>query len=218
MVGGRDEEDTGVGAAVLAAACGGVRHDGGVGRDVPGLQTIGLRRTFDFSTSEWDLTTPVGRDVKAVFDAMRAEPRFGDSSGGNFVGHALFRRPDAFAKYIAASPGFCYNDWDVFRLEEEYARGHCDLPVLLYLAVGSGETLQLASGGLVSGTARMAEILHQRGYPGLRLTCDILADKTHFPACVDIMNRGLDLCWPGTPYDMTGERVESSMQQLRAEH
>lgn len=211
------------------------------------FQTVSLRRTFDFSAPEWDLTTPVGRDVKAVFEAMGAEPRFGgasgfldfltdevqplvadryriddadqalfgDSSGGNFVGHVLFRRPEAFTKYIAASPGFCYNDWEVFRLEEEYAKNHSDLPVLLYLAAGSGETLQLASGGLVSGTARMAETLHQRGYSGLRLTCDILADKTHFPACVDIMNRGLDLCWPGTPYDMTGERVESSMEKLR---
>ncbi|MGO4258845.1 alpha/beta hydrolase [Marmoricola sp. RAF53] len=203
------------------------------------FRTTNLRRTYDFSTSEWDLTTPVGRDVKGVYDAMGAEPHFGGapafldfltedvqpliadryrvdtadaalfgvSAAGNFVGHSLFRRPEAFVKYVAASPGFCYNDWDVFALEEEYANTHDDLDAVVYLAAGSGETFQLASGGLVSGTVRMAETLHQRRYPSLQLSCDILADKTHIPAAVEALNRGLDLFWPGTAFEMSEERM-----------
>ena len=63
---------------------------------------------------------------------------FGHSSAGNFVGFALFTKPGSFAKiYIAACPGFAYNDWEAFRLEEQYATAHDDLPVTLYLAAGS---------------------------------------------------------------------------------
>ena len=115
---------------------------------------------------------------------------FGHSAGGDFVGHALFSRPESFTKYISACPGFSFNDWDVFRLEEEYAAAHDDLPVTLYLAAGEGEVLQFGKFGLLSGTARMAEALHTRGYLNLSLTCEFLAGKTHETAVTEILQRG----------------------------
>jgi predicted alpha/beta superfamily hydrolase len=208
--------------------------------------TVGTRRTYDFSTAEWDLSTPKGQALEAMFASMgqpmriggapalvdfitddlqplineryRVDPAnqgiFGDSAGGNFVGHMLFRRPEAFAKYICASPGFSYNDWDVFRLESEYAATHDDLPVTLYLAAGSEEMQQMAFGEILSGTARMAEILHQRKYPGLRLTTEILPGKTHLTAVTEIIQRGLEICWPGTPVAYSPAAMEEAFSDL----
>jgi predicted alpha/beta superfamily hydrolase len=130
---------------------------------------------------------------------------FGHSSAGNFVGHALFRKPEAFSTYVAACPGFSHNDWDVFRLEAEYAREHTDLPVTVYLAAGSDEVTQFSLSGIVSGTARLAELLKEREYPGLQLTCEILWAKSHLTACTEIIERTLELCWARAPYELTHE-------------
>jgi predicted alpha/beta superfamily hydrolase len=205
------------------------------------------RRTYDFSSSEWDPDSALYREAAAVFETLGKEFRFGGapafvdfiadelqpliaeryqgdpadrgifghSAGGNFVGHALFSRPDAFTKYISACPGFSFNDWDVFRLEEEYAAAHDDLPVTLYLAAGEGEVLQFGKFGLLSGTARMAESLHSRGYPNLKLTCEFLAGKTHETAVTEILQRGLEIFWPGTPYWWSAERVAENLRALQ---
>jgi predicted alpha/beta superfamily hydrolase len=146
---------------------------------------------------------------------------FGYSASGNFVAHALFRRREAFEKYIAASPAFVYNDWHAFQLEEEYAKGHTDLPVTLYLAAGSDEIVQLSSNGIVSGTARMAEVLQQRAYPGLRLTAEVFASKTHGAAITEVMQRGLEICWPcskGTARDAPPEYAFHELVSQLTEH
>jgi predicted alpha/beta superfamily hydrolase len=130
---------------------------------------------------------------------------FGHSAGGNFVGHCLFRRTGAFSKYIAGSPAFTFNDWDVFRLEESYAQTHDDLPVTMYLAAASDEARQMAISAIVSGTARMAETLELRKYPGLKLTCEFIPGRSHGSVFTDIMQRGLEVCWPGVPHGMANQ-------------
>jgi predicted alpha/beta superfamily hydrolase len=201
-----------------------------------------VRRFYDFSTPDWDLTTPMGRNFAAIFEAMGQQPRlgglvplldlitdqiqpaivdqyraladdqvlFGASAGGHLVGQALFRRPDAFRGYLAASPGFCYNDGEVFRLEEAYAESHSDLPTVVYLSAGSEETLQVANARLVSGMTQMAETLHLRTYPGLHLRCDIFAGQGHVPAVSTALHRALEFCWPGATFAMTPERARDT--------
>jgi predicted alpha/beta superfamily hydrolase len=141
---------------------------------------------------------------------------FGHSAGGNFVGRVLFSKPEAFAKYICGSPALSFNDWAVCRLEEEYAASHEDLPVTLYLAAGSQETWQMGIGEIVSRTARMAETLHQRHYPGLRLTAEILAGKTHLTGVAEILHRGMEICWPGSPAPLSVELLEEALHENHA--
>jgi len=205
------------------------------------------RRTYDFTTSEWDSSSLLWREAARTFEAIGAELRiggapafldfiadelqplvearyrvdgsdraiFGHSAGGNFAAHALFRRTDRFSKYLIACPGFAFNDWDAFRLEEEYAAAHSDLPVTVYLAAGSDEALQFSKASLVSGTARMAETLHERKYPGLKLTCEFLPGKTHETAVTEILQRGLETCWPGSPYDWSADRVRENRRAMQ---
>jgi predicted alpha/beta superfamily hydrolase len=137
---------------------------------------------------------------------------FGHSAGGNFLVHALLTRPEVFTKVAAACPGFVYNDWHVFELEERYAAAHDDLAATVYLAAGSDEALQMSKLEIASGTARMAETLKERGYPSLRLVCEFFTARTHETATTEILQRALELFWPGTPYDWSdaGERWRSS--------
>src|SRR5262249_33767812 len=132
----------------------------------------------------------------------------------NFVGYAVFTRPDAFSNYIAASPGFAMNDFEVLRLEEAYAAAHDDLPVTLYLAAGSDETQQYANLPITSGTARLAEALQRRHYPRLRLLCEFLPGKTHQTATTEVMHRGLETCWPGTPFEATLEFAKDTLTHI----
>jgi predicted alpha/beta superfamily hydrolase len=138
-----------------------------------------------------------------VADRYRTVPGdtglYGCSAGGNFAGFTLLTRPEAFAKYILASPAFIYNDWHVLTLEEDYAAAHDDLPASVYIAAGSDEPQQLTVWQIVSGTARIAEALLQRKYPSLRLRCEFLTGKTHVTAAPEVFTRGLDFCWPGNP-------------------
>jgi hypothetical protein len=86
--------------------------------------------------------------------------------------------------------------------------------VTLYLAAGSDEALQFSNTGIVSGTARLAETLKERRYPGLRLVCEILSGKSHITAYPEILQRGLAICWPGSPYDWSAERVAENFETL----
>ncbi len=106
----------------------------------------------------------------------------GFSGGGNFCLYTLFKRPEAYSRYICASPAVNGERGALFKLEEQYAAEHTDLPVRLFLSAGEGEITQgnIISGyGIVSSTARMAEILRLRNYPSLRLQTRILPGAVH---------------------------------------
>jgi predicted alpha/beta superfamily hydrolase len=128
---------------------------------------------------------------------------FGCSGGGSFVGYALFQEPRSFRRYIAASPGFYFNDFGVLRWEAGYAAAHDDLPVTLYLGAGSEEAKQYAAIPILSGTVQLAEALQRRRYPGLQLHLEVLDHKNHFTAATDVIQRGLEACWPGLPFECT---------------
>jgi predicted alpha/beta superfamily hydrolase len=120
----------------------------------------------------------------------------GHSAAGHFVLQALFRRPEGFTRYAAISPALAYNDGEAFELEAQYARTHTDLPVSLYLGVGSEEARALAYVNVVSNTARMIEQLDVRNYPGLKLSTGFLSGKTHISVFPEALNQVLERFWP----------------------
>jgi predicted alpha/beta superfamily hydrolase len=186
-------------------------------REFEAMMTLtGLR--FSYGGADAELAFVVDELQPEIAARYRVDPAdsalFGHSAGGNFVGYALFRRPGAFAKYIAASPSFCFNDWQVLRLEEEHAERHDDLPVTLYLAAGADEAQQYAQLPIASGTVLLAEALQRRRYPGLRLTCELLTGKRHHTAVTEIMQRGVELCWPGVPFEARSAHMERNLVDL----
>jgi uncharacterized protein len=177
-------------------------------RTLPSIQTLEqwsaeFGQTLQFGGAPRFLDLLTDEVQSLVNERYRTNPNdqgiIGHSAAGAFVVRALFQRPTSFTKYVAGSPALTMSDEFVFDLEADYARTHDDLPVTLYLAAASAEALQMAGAAIVSGTARMAETLEQRNYPGLALTCEMLPGKTHGSVYTDILHRGLEVCWPGTP-------------------
>jgi predicted alpha/beta superfamily hydrolase len=115
------------------------------------------RRTYDFyARPRWVNAGPGGARMEALagetatggggadallsflVDELRprlaAEFRFADdhglvgfSGGGHFVGYALFSRPTAFGRYLAAGPALSGCEDLLFALEADYATTHDDL-------------------------------------------------------------------------------------------
>jgi predicted alpha/beta superfamily hydrolase len=65
----------------------------------------------------------------------------GSSFGGSFTLFAMFSEPGLFSGYVAASPAVDFGQRAVFQQEAAYASQHKDLPVRLFLSVGSLEQL-----------------------------------------------------------------------------
>jgi uncharacterized protein len=125
---------------------------------------------------------------------------FGHSGGGMFAGWALFERPDAFAKYIIGSPSINAVERKVFRMEEDYAARHSDLPVSVFIGAGELEITGgdlLAAWGIVSAPVLLAETLRLRNYPSLKLHARVFSGKDHLTVAPDILLEGLRAVWPG---------------------
>jgi predicted alpha/beta superfamily hydrolase len=156
------------------------------------------------------LTTLVDDVFPIVQHRWRSDPGdrclIGWSFGGLFALHALFTRPDAFARYIATSPSIWWSERAILREEESYASSHDDLAAKIFACVGEreetaparmwppleGEMAQFAmSARMVSDLDDLVARLRSRRYPGLDLTHTVFADEHHttvFPAAV---TRGL---------------------------
>jgi predicted alpha/beta superfamily hydrolase len=150
--------------------------------------------------------------VDVVRPALAAEYRMdhddhglvGFSQGGTFVGHALFARPGAFAKYILGSGALWQAHGAIFKLEEEYAASHDDLPAQIFIGSGDAEITEpfIQEMGLVSSTVRLAETLSFRRYPSLQLTVKIFPGESHMTVFPHILSWGVRSLWGETvaPY------------------
>jgi len=124
---------------------------------------------------------------------------FGHSAGGTFCTYAFLARPDGFNKYVCGSPSLTWGDYELFRMEDTYARTHKDLAAKVFFGVGEAEILSGNSVGypFVSSMTRMAEILKSRSYPSLQLHAEVFPGETHLPSAVITLRRGLRVLWEG---------------------
>ena len=123
---------------------------------------------------------------------------FGHSGGGLFCTYALIARPAAFDKYICGSPSLYEGNSELFHMEERYAATHKDMPASVFFGAGEGEILEggiISAWGIVSSTARMAEILKMRSYPSLRLHVRIFPGEDHLSMVQMNLNWGLRTLW-----------------------
>ncbi len=126
--------------------------------------------------------------IPFVEATYRADPRrrilMGASFGGLFTLYALFTDPGLCAGYMAGSPAVTYASRVGFALESSYAASHHDLPVRLYIAVGSIEDL-------AAPVQEFWGILRGRNYPGLRLETRVIEGERHSGNKPEAFNRGL---------------------------
>jgi predicted alpha/beta superfamily hydrolase len=122
---------------------------------------------------------------------------FGDSGGGIFCTYAFLARPAAFDNYICGSPSLNWGHQALFRLEDQYAQAHKDLPAQVFFGAGEAEILEDYDFAIVSSMTRMAEILQSRSYPSLKLHARIFSGEDHLSAVTMNLSWGLRTLWEG---------------------
>jgi uncharacterized protein len=139
------------------------------------------------------------RSVLATEYRMAADDHgiVGVSAGGRFVAYALFRRPGAFHRFICGSPYVNAGDFEIFKMEEQYAAEHDDLAAHVFLGAGELEITEplISSAGIVSSMVRLAETLTTRAYPSLQLTVKLFPGESHCTMWHPILSSGLRAVW-----------------------
>jgi predicted alpha/beta superfamily hydrolase len=166
--------------------------------------TGGADRFLTFMREE---LLPWTRERYPVDPAMTAY--FGHSLGGLFGTYAMLTAPDTFSRYVIGSPSYWWDRGAAFRLEQEYAETHSDLPARVFMATGAHETHegrqreaanlpeaeQAITASLyidmVDDMERMAATLRSRNYPGLRLDTEVFPDEFHITVPTLTMSRAL---------------------------
>lgn len=135
---------------------------------------------------------------------------FGHSLGGLFGTTVLLSRPGLFTRYALASPSLWWGYGVAFEMEAAYARVHRDLPVRLYLGVGSDEgpdgfqresaNMPTRAGrdvmegrqiDLTADVTRMAATLRSRAYPSLRVDARIYPGEFHSTVPAIVFNHAV---------------------------
>jgi predicted alpha/beta superfamily hydrolase len=104
----------------------------------------------------------------------------GRSYGGLFTLYALFSDPGLFSGYMASSPAVDY----IFGQEAEFAKEHKELPVKVFIGVGSAESFS----GPVQEFMR---VLRSRGYKGLKLGTRVVEGFGHSSCKAEVFNHAL---------------------------
>lgn len=111
--------------------------------------------------------------IETDYRADPAERLFaGISFGGLFGAYALFHQTDTFNRYLLSSPSLWWDERVTFEYEKQYAKKHTDLPVRLYLSVGSkeeGKAEIFQASKMITNLKELATALRGRNYPSLRM-------------------------------------------------
>ncbi|MCK5155900.1 MAG: alpha/beta hydrolase [Spirochaetales bacterium] len=128
----------------------------------------------------------------------------GHSLGGLFVLYSLFRAPDVFNKYAAMSSSLWWaaasawepwQNWTIFKYEEEYAQNNTDLSAKLFMSIG---TLEILDGEQmdVSYYEKLYTKLEDRGYASLETELLIMDNETHYSSLPGAISRALRVLFP----------------------
>ena len=115
---------------------------------------------------------------------------FGYSASGRFVLNAMFHHPEKFKRYFAGSPSISGDNEILFIYEDDYAVGHKDLPVRLFISVGS-----LESPWMINNMKKISEQLLSRNYPNFELETHIFENESHESCYAASISRALKVLY-----------------------
>lgn len=129
-----------------------------------------------------------------INDQFRTKPDdralFVWSYGGTFGLYTLFNKPDTFNRYILCAPDLSWDNELCFQYEQQYAAKQSDLPVKLFLGVGSLDEDVIMDRN-VSTLYRFHAILKSRNYEGLDMSLKIFEGENHSSAVEPVASWGL---------------------------
>jgi len=127
--------------------------------------------------------------IEFINNQYRTKPNnrifFGYSFGGTFGIYTLFNQPNIFTHYIIGAPVLSWENDICLTYERDYADKHSELPVKLYLGVGTLDEDLMEQ--LVSFQATM----QSRTYEGLEMHFEVFDGEDHITAGGPTASRGI---------------------------
>jgi len=149
-----------------------------------------------------------GRFIAAdVFPLIAANYR-ADMSRKIFVGHSygsllglqlLLSEPRTFDRYILGSPSLWFDQGVMFEREQDYAKGHKDMPASVFFGIGGRETLSKdrkrarteENADMVADLCDFDAALKSHRYPNLKSRLEVFADEDHGSVFPLVLTHGL---------------------------
>ena len=144
------------------------------------IQTGGAELFLDFIRHE--LFPYIDTHYKAD---MENKTLCGQSYGGLFGLYTLFHAPEAFDRYLIASPSIGYGTGVTYGYESEYENSHNDLNAVVFMSSGSLEK------AIMGNVIKMEKLLLSRNYPNLKLKTVIFENESHTSCAPAAISRGL---------------------------
>jgi predicted alpha/beta superfamily hydrolase len=108
----------------------------------------------------------------------------GCSLGGLITLYTLFKQPQLFRNYVAASPAYGWDNEVIYKIEQDYFERSSRPPARLYLSMGGVERG-------VPGFEKFVDHLKRRNYKSLQIGSRILENTGHSGTKAEGFTRGL---------------------------
>jgi predicted alpha/beta superfamily hydrolase len=111
----------------------------------------------------------------------------GYSLGGLFALYTLFTRPESFENYIIGSPNLSWDDYSIFVYEENSRDKIGDMPINIFISVGSEESEERYFNPVDS----LVTNIQQHDYSGVYLETKVFDGSTHLMGPPESLTHGL---------------------------
>jgi predicted alpha/beta superfamily hydrolase len=111
----------------------------------------------------------------------------GYSIGGLFGLYSLFTKPEIFSRYILGSPSLSWDDYSIFKYEENSPGKILDKKINIFISVGSEEPDEKYFNPIDNLVTQMQE----RKYSGVKLEAKVFDGSTHLAGPPGSLTHGL---------------------------
>lgn len=111
----------------------------------------------------------------------------GYSIGGLFGLYSLFTKPEIFSRYILGSPSLSWDDYSIFKYEENSPGKISDKKINIFISVGSEEPDEKYFNPIDNLVTQMQE----RKYSGVKLEAKVFDGSTHLAGPPESLTHGL---------------------------
>lgn len=143
-----------------------------------------------------DFLAFINDDLKPFIGARHAvdlkdQTLIGHSLGGLFTAYAFLNAPDAFTRYIAASPSLFWDEHALIKQAGTPAARAGRSPRRLFVSVGGLETKERMSEDMIGDARNFVSVLQQQNVPGLTVSFQVFPDENHLSVIPTAVMRGL---------------------------
>lgn len=111
----------------------------------------------------------------------------GYSIGGLFALYSLFTKPEIFSRYILGSPSLSWDEYSIFKYEENSPDKILDKKINIFISVGSEEPDEKYFNPIDNLVTQMQE----RKYSGVKLEAKVFDGSTHLAGPPESLTHGL---------------------------